>query len=250
MALTALTRRLKALAVYLALSRGRDRHSHSVGDYRRLVAWLILRYPWDEAMQRAVGGDYAEMGAKQAAVLLEAGLQAGHRVLDLGCGSGRLAHALAERQEVSYLGLDVVPELLDYARAGAPAGYRFELNTALAIPAGEGAFDFACAFSLFTHLQHEETYLYLRDLARVLRPSGVLAFSFLEFAEPRHWGEFAATVQQVASDKRAHLNVFIERPAIELWCSRLGFELVRFVGPGDPTAAGAIGQSVAILKRL
>lgn len=249
MDLTHLPRRAAALARYLAFSRGRDRRGQSVRDYRRLVAWLILRYPWDEAMQRAVGGDYAEMGAKQVAVLAEAGLADGDRVLDMGCGSGRLAHALSGCFEVSYLGLDIVPELLAYARSRTPASYRFELSETFAVPAVDASFDLACAFSLFTHLQHEETFLYLKEAARVLRPSGVLAFSFLEFAEPLHWREFDATVVQVAADKRAHLNVFIERPVIALWAKRLGFEVERIVGPGEASAAGAIGQSVAILRR-
>lgn len=226
-----------------------DDRAHYVRDYRRLVQKLIVRYSIDEAMSIAVGGSYAEMGAKLVSVLAECGLENGDRLLDLGCGSGRLASALAGRFDVAYLGLDIVPELLDYARTRAPASYRFELNTDLAIPAADGVFDFVCAFSLLTHLQHEESYLYLADLARVLRPSGTLVFSFLEFAEATHWPTFATTAKQAAEGKRTHLNVFIERSVIELWSARLGFTIERIIGPGESAAAGDLGQSVAVLRR-
>ena len=58
------------------------------------------------------------------------------------------------------------------------------LNRALYIPAPDACADMVCAFSVFTHLLHTETYLYLEDIRRVLRPGGRLVFSFLEFANP------------------------------------------------------------------
>ena len=93
-------------------------------------------------------------------------------LFDLGCGSGRLAHALGRRATIDYLGTDVVPELLAYARTRSPANYRFVLNTGLTAPAADGSLDMACAFSVFTHLLHEETYAYLAEVRRALADLG------------------------------------------------------------------------------
>lgn len=57
--------------------------------------------------------------------LVEAlGLQAGMRVLDVGCGPGRHAHALARRGIVVH-GIDISPRFIEIARDGAPDGATF-----------------------------------------------------------------------------------------------------------------------------
>ncbi|WP_158913934.1 bifunctional 2-polyprenyl-6-hydroxyphenol methylase/3-demethylubiquinol 3-O-methyltransferase UbiG [Caulobacter sp. S45] len=242
-------RRMRGMARYALLRLSGDDRTHYTRDYRRLVQSLIAQYPLDEAMSRAVGGLYAEMGQLQTQVLIDAGLADGDRLLDLGCGSGRLANTLKDRVAVEYLGLDIIPELLAYARTRAPPSYRFVLNTKLTLPVTDERFDMACAFSVFTHLQHEETFLYLSELARVIRPGGRLVFSFLEFRAPEHWLVFRNAVHAVSESRRVHLDMFIERSVIDLWCSQLGFEREQFVGPGDAGVGGSLGQSVAILRR-
>lgn len=198
-------------------------------------------------MSLAVGGDFERTGGLLADALIGAGLRDGMRLLDLGCGSGRVASALAERVRIDYLGVDVVAELLDYARARAPAHYRFRLNTTLDLPAEAGAFNMGCAFSVFTHLQHEESYAYLEAFRRVLRPEGRLLFTFLEFAREDHWPVFSDTVGAVREHRRGHLNVFIERPVVALWAQRAGFRVER-ITPERPDVGGP-GQSLAVLSR-
>ncbi len=61
---------------------------HYVRAYRRLVRRLKADYPRDEAMSFAVGGGYRETGERLADAVAWAGLEAGHSLLDLGCGSG------------------------------------------------------------------------------------------------------------------------------------------------------------------
>ncbi len=79
-----------------------------------------------------------------------------------------------------------------------------------------------CAFSVFTHLLHHESYLYIEDACRALKPKGKLIFSFLEFADPGHWRVFEDTVEAQRSAVPTHLNSFIERSAISVWASHLG----------------------------
>ncbi len=223
---------------------------HFVEDYTDYVRSLMAAYPLDRAMELAVGGSYEEIGAVQAAVLAAYGLKNGNLLVDLGCGSGRTAHAVARRFGIGYVGTDVVPDLLSYATIRCPRHYRFVLHRTLSVPVEDAAADMVCAFSLFTHLLHEETFLYLDDIFRALRPGGTLVFSFLEYAQGAHWEVFRQTVAQHREGRRPHLNVFIERRAIREWAKMIGFERPRFVNGNAPNWEGvALGQSIAVLRR-
>ena len=224
---------------------------HFVADYERLVAELVATRPIDEAMAVAVGGDYERTGTIEAAVLRHAGLRNGHSLIDFGCGSGRLAWALGQNMRIDYLGIDIVQALLDYAATRAPRTYRFALNRTLRIPAPDASADMVCAFSVFTHLLHTESYLYMEDIRRVLRPGGRLVLSFLEFANPEHWLVFSGTVEAQRTSETPHLNQFIERNAIDAWCEKLGYEREAFIDGTDAPWGDApnLWQSLAILRK-
>ncbi len=223
---------------------------HFVEDYERYVAKLVSTYPLDEAMSHAVGGGpYDLFGQIEVQMLRLAGLREGMRVVDLGCGSGRLACALHAAEDISYLGIDIVQVLLDYAKSMAPK-YEFVMHRGLSIPQPDRSADIVCAFSLFTHLLHAESYIYLEECVRILRPGGWIVFSFLEFAEPSHWSVFAHTRQAVQDRMSEHLNMFIERDAIETWAVHLGLEMDRFIAAASRVLDGhALGQSVAVLRK-
>lgn len=59
----------------------------------------------------------------------ELGLEPGMRVLDVGCGPGRHAHALA-RRGVDVLGVDISSRFVELACEGAPPGATFERRDA------------------------------------------------------------------------------------------------------------------------
>jgi SAM-dependent methyltransferase len=225
---------------------------HFVEDYERLVADLLAVHPRDEAMAMAVGGSFEQVGRKEVEILAERGVRDGVSVLDLGCGSGRLAIALAASYRLNYVGTDIVQALLDYADEKTPEDYRFILHRDLSVPVPNASIDVACAFSVFTHLLHSESYLYLEDIRRALKPGGVVVFSFLEFgdqSEPdrdRHWQPFEALVDQqrlLGDATRMHLNLLIERNAIAAWARHLDYELLEI------NAHTGLGQTVAVLRK-
>jgi len=81
----------------------------------------------------------------------------GKRVLDVGCGPGHYAVALAQRGAGSVLGLDFAPGMLDLARArAAQAGVadrcRFELGDFLTYPLDE-AFDYTVLMGLMDYIR-------------------------------------------------------------------------------------------------
>jgi len=83
---------------------------HYVRDYRRHVQALRGSHSLVEAMDLAVGGDEARIGPIERDIVIAAGLAPDGDLVDVGCGSGRLAVYLVDHlQAGSYLGTDVVP---------------------------------------------------------------------------------------------------------------------------------------------
>jgi ubiquinone/menaquinone biosynthesis C-methylase UbiE len=211
-----------------------------------------------EAMEKAVGSiDHAHFlsfGALMRHIVQQAGLQTGDYLVDAGCGSGRLAAALSVWLEGRYLGIDIVTELLDHARSlcNRP-DWRFEPVGDVRIPEEDGKTDMVCFFSLFTHLMHEDSYRYLMEANRVLKPGGRTVFSFLEFFIPAHWEVFNDMLKARAQNVSTHHNQFLSRDIIRDWLPSLGFSLVAFHDgdkpwPGLDTEA-ILGQSVCIIQK-
>lgn len=197
---------------------------HFVEDYERHVADLIAKHPIDEAMSLAVGGDYEGIGRVMAQALITAGLKDGDSVVDIGCGSGRVASAVAKRVNLgAYLGTDVVEALLSYARTKCPDYYNFVNNRQLYIPIESDSVDYVFAFSLFTHLLPEECYMYLRDAYRVLKPGGLFLFTYHDISNPEHRSVFHMNVRALEANQQQHLNSFINMEMIDFWISLTGF---------------------------
>jgi ubiquinone/menaquinone biosynthesis C-methylase UbiE len=224
---------------------------HFVEDYEALVDKLIKEHPLDEAMSIAIGGGYEEFGPICADVLIQSGLRDGMSVLDFGCGSGRVAHALAKKVTLSqYLGTDVVQKLLNYAKTKTPKNYVFVKHHELSIPAENETFDFAFAFSVFTHLLQAEIYIYLEDIHRTLKPKGRYLFSFLEMTQANNWTIFNDTVAAQKQNTLPHLNMFLSRDQIQVMAQNTGFKVLEFVDSGAPHWGGhALGQSVCLLEK-
>jgi SAM-dependent methyltransferase len=103
----------------------------------------------------------------------------GRDVLELGCGGGQWAIALA-RRGARVTGLDNSDAQLEHARDNARrAGVGVELvhASAEALPFAEGSFD--VVFCDFGAMLFADPYLTVPEVARVLRPGGTFAFSDL-----------------------------------------------------------------------
>ncbi len=232
--------------------------------YTAHVAGLSQRMDRDLAMRQAIGGNFDAIGRLEYHLLRACGLEDGMRVIDVGCGSGRLAVQLTRLPALQYLGLDVVPDLVAYAeQLCRRPEWRFQVSNGVQIPEPDGSADFVVFFSVFTHLLHEETYRYLEESRRVLKPGGQVIFSFLEFRVPNHWAVFEQTLRNQTPG--AHLNQFMDREGIVSWAQHLGFtvecihggdtlhiplpEEVVFEDGSRQGNLGTMGQSVAVLRR-
>lgn len=222
------------------------------GPYVSHVHGLQKRLSQDEAMEEAVGGgDFAGIGAILSGLLRHYGLPADGYLIDVGCGSGRLAKPISAYLKGRYLGFDLVPELIAHAKriTGRP-DWRFEVIDHISIPEADGEADMVCFFSVLTHLLHEQGYWYLEEARRVLRPGGRIIFSFLEFTEPAHWQVFADTLEGTKQRQIFPLNVFIDRAALPVWAEHLGLEVVDIRGAAEVvTPEGNLGQAICVLQK-
>lgn len=155
------------------VSIGNMRMRDQLARYREHVARLVGQHERGRGLELAVGGDFDFLGRLELALLVQEGLRPDGYLVDVGCGSGRLAAAVADYLYGRYLGTDIVPELLEHARGlvGERPGWRFELvDGPPAVPEHDGQADMVCFFSVFTHLLHEQSYAYLEEARRVLKP--------------------------------------------------------------------------------
>jgi SAM-dependent methyltransferase len=130
------------------------------------------------------------------------GFRGDQHLLDVGCGFGKTALSLRRliRPPGSYTGFDIQPHLIEFTQRlfgqlgltdtfrtdcfpiagnqyyrGAGEGTRPE---DFVFPYNDNHFHCAVAFSVFTHLRSAALANYARNLARVLRPGGILLLSF------------------------------------------------------------------------
>ncbi|MGH7772501.1 MAG: class I SAM-dependent methyltransferase [Candidatus Binatia bacterium] len=108
----------------------------------------------------------------------QARIEGGHRVLDLGCGTGTLTLLIKSHYpKAEVLGLDADPKVLEAARAkSARARLKvgFDHGVAFELPYPDASFDRVISSLFFHHLTHGNKELTLRESFRVLRPGGQL----------------------------------------------------------------------------
>jgi SAM-dependent methyltransferase len=129
------------------------------------------------------------------AVVREADLR-GQRVLDLGCGTGRLSHALAEEGLARVWGVDASPEMLAVARARLPDTVGLKEGRVEELPFRDAWFDRAVMW-LVCHLVDRPAAF--REARRVLVPGGLLAVvTFAVEHFDRYWlNDFFPTIREI-----------------------------------------------------
>jgi SAM-dependent methyltransferase len=116
-------------------------------------------------------------GSVAARLVSFAGIRAGAKVLDVGCGTG-VVGLTAARLGATVTGVDLTPELVAHAKEnselmGVPAEWL--QGDAEALPLPDASFDFVV--SQFGHMFAPRPDVAVREMLRVLKRGGVIAFS-------------------------------------------------------------------------
>jgi SAM-dependent methyltransferase len=179
------------------------------------------------------GGDYERVGFTEQYLLdTFAPVPENGLLVDVGCGPGRLARYLTERPRLRYLGTDIVPELLDVARTEClRPDWRFEAVTGFEIPCESGSADVVTIFSIFTNMLPEQSFLLVREAARVLRPGGTVLITYFDISFPGHNQIFLNLVEHQA--QRIDPLVFLNRDFIETFATGNGLTLKLNLSPEE-----------------
>ena len=150
--------------------------------------------------------DFVLVGENTVQWLISQGIEPAHRVLEVGCGIGRMAIPLTRHLQPhgSYEGIDITAAKINYCRntVGRIArNFRFihadvyskyynprgrTTASAYSFPYHDETIDFAFLISVFTHMLPEDLEHYLFEIGRVLVPGGKCISSFFITDEPKY----------------------------------------------------------------
>ncbi len=120
----------------------------------------------------------AQITTPTAAKLVHfAGIRPGQNLLDVGCGTGVVA-ITARRAGAIVTGLDLTPELLAVAKENAAIAevddIAWKQGDVESLPFRDGDFD--VVLSQFAHMFAPRPEIAIREMLRVLKPGGTIAF--------------------------------------------------------------------------
>jgi len=112
----------------------------------------------------------------------------GGKILDLGCGNGRLLKVIQSAgKKYEYLGVDFSDKLLEQARQLFPDEH-FEQADMARLNFPENSFDVICLIASFHHLDNKkEREDLLNNIYRWLKPGGVLFMTNWNLLQPKYF---------------------------------------------------------------
>ena len=149
------------------------------------------------------------------------------RVLDVGCGSGRIGEFVLEAGASNYVGVDFSEPMIDLARARLQ---RFAPETQLIVDDFltaplEGPFEVVLAVGLFDYLP--EPHRFSRKMFELCAPGGCVVGSFPT------WSLVKGPVRKVRYEWIGNCPIFnYSRRELELMFGASGFDRVEIASPG------------------
>lgn len=170
------------------------------------------------------------------------------RVLEFGCGSGRVGRWVIERTGARFNGCDINPKLVAWCQTNLEGDFRLtELSPPLPYP--DADFDLVYALSVFTHMHEANARAWFAELARVVAPGGLALLTFLDARLPaagtvRGLAENGFGIRREGAEGGNLLSTYFTD---EGFAERAGplWRLEAVVG----SDASAQGQAVAVLRR-
>lgn len=131
------------------------------------------------------------------AQLLKKYCHAGDRILDIGCGNGRVAN-IADEIKLHYTGMDISERMIDIARE-RHAHATFVVGSMTVLPFPDASFDCTLLVASFHHLPSRASRIQtLHECARVLKPGGIVLMINWNLWQRQFWSR--------------HLQHFLKKP--------------------------------------
>lgn len=188
--------------------------------------WDGIYQNWQREGTMALRRD--EMSETTEALIFLLGSE-GHDLLELGCGPGLfLADLAAQRPDLCMVALDHSSEAVKLARIAAPLAEISEGSVLDPLPFAADSFDFVLSLHLVEHLA--EPIKAIREMARVVRPDGLVIINFPYGDQPYE----------------LHMHHDLKFGQVELWMREAGLgDLAWKLIPGQPNDQGIIWGSRA-----
>lgn len=199
---------------------------------------------------------FYDRGRMTAAFLVNAAREVGadpakwSRVLDWGCGCGRIARHMPALSPAKLVGRDIDAYTVKWCAEHLDGDFKV---SALQPPldVAPGSIDFAYGFSVLTHLTAPMQSRWLEELGRVIKPGGIAALTYHDLDHPAvkavqfRREEAGVAVTEWAMEGSNLVAAFQDIGSITR-AATPWFELARNI-PRDQTP---FDQAVAVLRRL
>jgi len=129
------------------------------------------------------GGDYDTIGFAELDILRYYGLKENSVLFDFGCGTGRLGkHAIEFLDSNSYFGSDISTTMLADFKVMVDSKKQYSLfhQRSEDFPTISRKLDYFAAFSVFTHMENEDSFRYLKSLKSITSRDSVVILSLID----------------------------------------------------------------------
>lgn len=226
--------------------------------YEYLYESLAQSLPPENAIG---GGDFQQIGKMLLSVLIDSGLKPNHSLFDLGCGTGRLSiQALEYLENAKYFGSDISETMLTHARnltshLGKTPTFIHQTEPNFAtFP----TFDYICAFSVFTHMEPEDTFNYLKSALSMSHKNTRFVLSVIPLGSTLGLNIFANSASLTLKERwQGVRNVATTLDFFEEMAKLAGWKIVstydgetESIPLADSNSFGQLGQTVIVLEPM
>lgn len=212
----------------IKLSKSTSYVVHERGSYKQV--WNSASITHQYAMNSVAGfsnfSAYMASGKSSAETFVRLmGIKPEDRVLEIGCGTGRVGASLAPLCK-EWIGSDISGNMLKHARENlrhlSNVGF-IELSGCNLKEIDNEAFDKIYCSAVFMHLDPWERYSYVKEAFRVLKKGGCLYVDNLNLAGESSWTIFEEIARLDAACRNPHISKHSTAIELETYLNRAGF---------------------------
>ena len=125
-------------------------------------------------------------------------------IVDWGCGCARVSRHYFDLCNAQIVGLDIDNKVIEWCKENLPNGEWSCIPTSTPTPLEESSADLIIGHSVFTHLDEESQFSWLKELSRIVKPNGLVMVTVL--------GVYGTFLEPISNDEEDRLQAsgFIE----------------------------------------